>query len=176
MAIAVLSECAKKLLDLGFGQMLPDPINLVTPPTFRRTGRITLFSACVSCSTVADIAGLSEINWSHNKPESDQESVLDGRQALTLTLPVEPPSPRSQLRSFRINLPKHRTARAGALAGRPPDRSADLRSSPFDHFTMPAGGAGDSPNSPPAVTPFDENGGRQDIDGVGSEGVSDRFK
>src|SRR5262249_19096197 len=42
VAISVLSECAKELLDLGFGQMLSGPINLVALFTPRRTGRITL--------------------------------------------------------------------------------------------------------------------------------------
>ena len=41
LAMPVTFECGEELLDLGFGQVLPDSIDLVALPSIR-TGRITL--------------------------------------------------------------------------------------------------------------------------------------
>jgi hypothetical protein len=59
MAMAVAPERGEKLRDLDLSQVLPDPVGIVALPALRPTGRITLLFVLRSCTTFADIVGLS---------------------------------------------------------------------------------------------------------------------
>ena len=41
MTVPVALEGGEQLVYLGLGQMLPDPVGIVPPPSLRTTGRIT---------------------------------------------------------------------------------------------------------------------------------------
>ena len=62
VTVPVALEGGPQLAHFGLGQVLPDPVGIVPPPSLRATGRITNNLARRSCTTLPDTSGLVMID------------------------------------------------------------------------------------------------------------------